>query len=122
MHNSVLIRKIHIYNAKSANIVRDSKRKLTKRQSLKLCRSTFEGESAGASKLFYYAQIIKELCEFVNLHSHDTHCAYFELLFNLCTRFEELLHLLVSFWTDRSNLYRKILWCYYLSVIKYICK
>lgn len=30
-------------------------------------------ESAGASMLFHYSQIIKELCAFVNLHSHDTH-------------------------------------------------
>ena len=45
-----------------------------------------------------------------------------ESLDSIKTRFEELIHLLVSFWTDRSNLYRKILWCYYLSVIKYICK
>jgi len=50
-----------------------------KKQQTKVCCSLKFGESAGALILSCYAQIIKELCAFVNLHSHDTHCAYFEL-------------------------------------------
>ena len=44
-----------------------------KKDSLK---AVFFRESAGASILSRYAQTIKELCSFVNLHSHDTHRNY----------------------------------------------
>ena len=39
-------------------------------------KQSFFRESARASMLFHYSQIIKELCSFVNLHSHDTHRDY----------------------------------------------
>jgi len=48
-----------VFNNPTSLLVWDYKKQSDR---VKLCRSTIKGESAGAATLFYYAQIIKQLC------------------------------------------------------------